>query len=867
MRDASIIIALTKFSDVFSLVVSSLNKQTFFKNRFEVIIADSSKKNNLTAIKKISKFKLKYLHLVGQSRAVLLNKAVEASAGSILIFLEENTVPESNFLEEHIKCHRWHKRSVVVGYIRQFGEEYTRKDSVTDAREKLFKESHDNLMCLSGPWDYFKCNNFSVNRRWMASLDENYQDREFEDVDLGVMFANQGLTFQLHRYAVAYQQQGHVSSSAKPRKILENIYCLAGKSNNSELMRYLWGHYHKLPLKYKKIGEISVGITSNALPFYDNNELSYDKNNSEIKRELNYWKCSLCDRVVFRGGEPALREDIFDLIGYAQTLGMSLILETNGRIFSYNDFAEKIVKGAVHEFIIDFWAHDELLSDFLTRDEGGFQQSLQGIRNLLNLRAKLSVRLHIVRQNSCFLRKMIEFVADFGIHNIEIIALNTDCNDINRIIYFAKTPSIPYLQELNIWFINVPSAVISKFAKGREPVASDFGFKEERHEKLNIAMLGYPLSILNTEFGGGAERATLQLYEFLKESGASIQLYGRTNRKNRQVIPLNSNDLSYTYKYGEWWNYEEIMQGNLPYFIDFIEKSSRASIMHGMNAPFLAVVSPKPVVIHIHNWCTLPKYQGYLEAYASAHYIFNSHFMKKLFLKKYPDIPEENCFVIWYGINTDMFCPKQKNPSEPVNILYASSWSEHKGIYVLLDAIKLLEKRRRDFIVNLAGSPYLHDFGQNLKYQKDNELVIKSLIKKLKSVKVIGLVPHENLPEVYGNTDIAVFPSLWKEPFGLVNLEAMSCGVPVVASKTGGIPEIVAKDCGILVKPGDAQALAKALERLIENPKLRERMGLSGRKRALKYFNSKGYAEKILKIYDKILNKTSMMQIYENSLS
>jgi starch synthase len=98
--------------------------------------------------------------------------------------------------------------------------------------------------------------------------------------------------------------------------------------------------------------------------------------------------------------------------------------------------------------------------------------------------------------------------------------------------------------------------------------------------------------------------------------------------------------------------------------------------------------------------------------------------------------------------------------------------------------------------------------------------------------------------------DCFVCPSLWAEAAGLVNLEALSAGLPVVASRTGGIPEYVADgQTGLLFPPGDADALAGCLRRLAEDPALRARLGQQGRQDAVARFSVPGRLADYLSLY------------------
>ena len=96
-------------------------------------------------------------------------------------------------------------------------------------------------------------------------------------------------------------------------------------------------------------------------------------------------------------------------------------------------------------------------------------------------------------------------------------------------------------------------------------------------------------------------------------------------------------------------------------------------------------------------------------------------------------------------------------------------------------------------------------------------------------------VSYHHVPSLYANADIVVFPSLWPEPFGRIAIEAMAAGKPVIGTRIGGIKETVEQGAGILVLPGSAEQLHAAIQQLIENPSLRTKMGIAGKKHAEKY--------------------------------
>src|SRR5204862_1083186 len=99
-------------------------------------------------------------------------------------------------------------------------------------------------------------------------------------------------------------------------------------------------------------------------------------------------------------------------------------------------------------------------------------------------------------------------------------------------------------------------------------------------------------------------------------------------------------------------------------------------------------------------------------------------------------------------------------------------------------------------------------------------------------VTFVSGVPEERILELYSEAEVAVVPSLY-EGFSLPAIEAMSCGVPVVATTGGALPEVVGSDndTAVLVPPGDSEALAARLRDALEQPGLRDTVGARGRQR------------------------------------
>ncbi len=117
-------------------------------------------------------------------------------------------------------------------------------------------------------------------------------------------------------------------------------------------------------------------------------------------------------------------------------------------------------------------------------------------------------------------------------------------------------------------------------------------------------------------------------------------------------------------------------------------------------------------------------------------------------------------------------------------------------------------------------------------------------------VRFKGWMGPEQLAQELADASVLAVPSLWPEPFGIVGIEAFSAGRPAVASATGGIVDWLKDEvCGIAVAPGDVDALAFALGRLLDDPQLQQTMGLAGRELVAERFSAQRHVDTLLAAY------------------
>lgn len=230
------------------------------------------------------------------------------------------------------------------------------------------------------------------------------------------------------------------------------------------------------------------------------------------------------------------------------------------------------------------------------------------------------------------------------------------------------------------------------------------------------------------------------------------------------------------------------------------------------------------LVYHAHNSLAFFKKRPVFQSFVPDALIFNSEAMRQEALTFLPFL--KNTCVIHNGANDALFYPPSadtaRNDTVPV-ILYVGRLLPIKGVHVLIEAMRILHERNIKAICKVVGSSRAGGpKGKSTAY-------IDSLHDRCPpNVRFEGFRSGNDIAEEYRSADILCCPSIWQEPFGNVNVEAMACALPVVASRVGGIPEIASEGGVLLVEPDSAVDLADALEKLLLDKDLRSTMGAEG---------------------------------------
>ncbi|MFO8010531.1 MAG: glycosyltransferase family 4 protein [Dehalococcoidia bacterium] len=207
-------------------------------------------------------------------------------------------------------------------------------------------------------------------------------------------------------------------------------------------------------------------------------------------------------------------------------------------------------------------------------------------------------------------------------------------------------------------------------------------------------------------------------------------------------------------------------------------------------------------------------------------------------------VPAEKIRVVHNGTDGNLFKPNMDVKKEPHSIITVNSGdSPIKGAIYLLQALQMLRNGTQPKLTIVGCA---EPEGRNVKMVREYGLE--------DVVTFTGRIDDDELVARYSASEVAVVPSLY-EGFGFPAAEAMACGVPVIASRAGALPEVMGEDSktGLSVPPADAQALAVAIKHLLDDDHLRKKMGEAGRKRVEEYFNWRRAAEQTVKVYEELL--------------
>ena len=238
------------------------------------------------------------------------------------------------------------------------------------------------------------------------------------------------------------------------------------------------------------------------------------------------------------------------------------------------------------------------------------------------------------------------------------------------------------------------------------------------------------------------------------------------------------------------------------------------------------------------------------------------------------------CFTVWNAVDPEIFHPSDTPASgKEQKLLFIGRISPEKGVHTLIKAfIEHIAPRFPDLklyligsehmvpavdtIVEIADDPHvraLKRFYDNTPYFIHLQRMIPASLKE--RIIFTGGLSHKEIPDLLRQATLLVNPSL-SESFGISLIEAMACEVPVVATRVGGMTDIVQNERnGLLVPPESPNDLASAIIRLLEQPELRQKLGKQGRTDVLNRFTWKHTVDRLLSVYQHIQQAHAPSQV------
>ena len=304
-------------------------------------------------------------------------------------------------------------------------------------------------------------------------------------------------------------------------------------------------------------------------------------------------------------------------------------------------------------------------------------------------------------------------------------------------------------------------------------------------------------------------------------------------------------------------------------------RKEKAQVIHIHNftqfVPIIRTLNPKAkIVLHMNcEWLNQLDYGVMEQRIEQSDLILgSSNYIAELARQRYPHYADR-CNTIYNGVDTDIFAPEVNNGADAAakekRLLFVGRVSPEKGIHDLIEAFCLVAEKcpeavldiagpigalPSEFIVGVSDDPlvaglarfYHEDYGETLQ---------KMVPEHLKNrVNFLGGMGQSELVKHYRNTAVLVNPS-YSESFGMSLVEAMACEKPVVATRAGGMVEIVGDGrAGRLVDRGDIPALADAIVGLLADDALRARMGKAGRLDVIDRFSWPQVAKRLIAHYE-----------------
>lgn len=357
--------------------------------------------------------------------------------------------------------------------------------------------------------------------------------------------------------------------------------------------------------------------------------------------------------------------------------------------------------------------------------------------------------------------------------------------------------------------------------------------------QLSVGVLLSGREPFSPYYGGALARWTYEVYSRLPPEAVSVTVFGfPTNERDAYPLPHETSNywricriasritLARRYEEKLW------LRALLPRLL-------KLEVLHVHNRPqwpaWLRSLGYRGMILlhlqndHLGHWTApmldalAPKVDGVAVC---------SRFLRDTFAPKSPALAAKT-HVVFNGVNTSLFYPREEI-REPKTILFAGRFAAEKGVLQLVQAYERVLQRHPEARLVIAGST---GFGkhEDTAYVRQVRELAKCIGKG--DIQFAGYLHHDkDLPAWFQRATIFSSPSLFEEPFGLVNAEAMACATPVVGANRGGIPEVLGGS-GRIVDPEDIDGLAAVFSELLADRSECNRLGRVAYIRSQRFFD------------------------------
>ncbi|MGA2200423.1 MAG: glycosyltransferase family 4 protein [Terriglobales bacterium] len=359
--------------------------------------------------------------------------------------------------------------------------------------------------------------------------------------------------------------------------------------------------------------------------------------------------------------------------------------------------------------------------------------------------------------------------------------------------------------------------------------------------KLAVAVLLSGREKFSSYYGGALARWTYEAYRHLT-SELDVKVFG---------FPTPAEDLyPLPHETSHSWRLCKIAQ-RIPvvrryedrlWLSSLSRRLQQVDVVHIHNRPQWAFILRQlglqgRIVVHLQNdhlghWTT-----PMLDALAPAvdAVVTCSTYLRDTFAPRSSSLARKT-HVVFNGVNTEVSRPCE-NLREPKTILFVGRFDPEKGVLQLVRAYALVLKDHPDAKLIIGGGT---GFGTHHEtpYVSQVQAMARSIQQNCgAAIQFTGYIHHDrDLPACFQRASVFACPSLFQEPFGLVNAEAMACATAIVGSNRGGIPEVLG-DAGKVVDPENVEGFSSALSELLANPERRRQLGQAGYQRAIQTFD------------------------------